>query len=173
MPPKQTQVNEDRLPRMLAHDCIQWQVLLLLPSTLGCHVVLPHPIMLSLSLHLIGVSISCIPQTEQHLSFGHILLRLGNIICNWFTPHQGLPIVHFLISYSMQKRRRKAGRSRHMNEVNVYLGRQRGGGRVPNNFEAFLVVPVQTLESQLFVKISQLWYSGVILSLSHEKFIAQ
>ena len=47
----------------------------------------------------------------------------------------------------------RPGRSRQMNEVNVYRGRQRGGRRVTNNFEAFLVASVQTLESQLFVKL--------------------
>ena len=42
----------------------------------------------------------------------------------------GLPTVQFLIACSMQKRRGKAWYHYHVNDVSVYLGRQRGG-RVP------------------------------------------
>ena len=39
----------------------------------------------------------------------------------------------------------------HVNDVNVYLGRQRGGG-VPDELEAFFVTSVQALKFQLFTK---------------------
>ena len=38
----------------------------------------------------------------------------------------GLPTVQFLIACSMQKRRGKAGPFYHVNDISVYIGRQRG-----------------------------------------------